>query len=247
MRAIACLGLLAALIPSCAALVQSEHFTVYISASRETLRVHALTAAPPAGSPVRGTVILLHGAAFKAETWNEVGSLEALARAGFRAIAIDLPGYGDHLSGSKKLSSAAKESFLHDFVQLAVPGVAHGKKVAVVAASMGGSVATPFVAEHADVVAGYVPVAAVFETAGVRKRQNLAGLPALIVWGERDHPESARARMYKMFFPEHHMYVMKDAPHPCYLKDPELFNSLLVEFFSGPSPTAAQLRVHARW
>jgi len=240
--------LLLALSARCEGLVQSQRFSVSLSTTRETLHVHALTASPPPGAPVHGTVILLHGAVFKAQTWNEVGSLEALAKAGFRAIAIDLPGYGDHLSGSKKLSSAAKETFLHDFIEVAVPDVAAGQKVGIIAASMGGSVATPFVVNHPDAIAGYVPVAAVLEVTSMRKRQNVAELPTLIVWGENDHPDSSRARMYKTLFPQHQMYVMPDAPHPCYLKDPELFNSLLIDFFAGPSPASKQpLHMHARW
>jgi 2-succinyl-6-hydroxy-2,4-cyclohexadiene-1-carboxylate synthase len=39
-----------------------------------------------------GTVILLHGFAGCAEDWREVA--DALARSGFRAIAVDLPGHG---------------------------------------------------------------------------------------------------------------------------------------------------------
>src|SRR5947208_14328479 len=46
-----------------------------------------------AGSGARGTALLVHGYPESSYMWRH--ALPALARAGWRAIAPDLPGYGD--------------------------------------------------------------------------------------------------------------------------------------------------------
>jgi pimeloyl-ACP methyl ester carboxylesterase len=40
------------------------------------------------------SILLLHGARYTSSTWVDLGTLNALANAGCRAVAVDLPAHG---------------------------------------------------------------------------------------------------------------------------------------------------------
>lgn len=108
---------------------------------------------------------------------------------------------------------------------------------------------------YPKLVAGYVPIAAL--GLGLRPHEDPASsVPTLVLWGSLDAPESARARAYATAFPNSQKVVFADAPHPCYLKAPSYFNSLLLQFAgasgSGGSveegaPARREVRVVAQW
>ncbi|MCH8155003.1 MAG: hypothetical protein IH786_07030, partial [Proteobacteria bacterium] len=53
-------------------------------------KLHLLTAGPEKGR----AVLLLHVGRYHSGTWKKLGTLDVLADAGYRAVAIDLPGAG---------------------------------------------------------------------------------------------------------------------------------------------------------
>ena len=99
-------------------------------------QVHYLEAGPADAQKV---VLLIHGAAFTARTWQVVGTLDALAAAGLRVLAVDLPGYG--LSAAVDMPAQRKDFVAH-FLH-ALPNTP--RRVLLVAASMGGTFGAPLV------------------------------------------------------------------------------------------------------
>jgi len=58
-------------------------------------RIRVQSAVPDGGrADKKEAVLLLHGARFTSQTWIDLGTVELLARAGHRVVAVDLPGCG---------------------------------------------------------------------------------------------------------------------------------------------------------
>ena len=169
-------------------------------------------------------VILLHGAIFSARTWQVVGTLDALADAGVRVLAPEMPGSANGLSGPRQ-STAHRRSLLSALLhQLAWP-----HRALVVAASAGGAVGSPFVFAHPERTAGYVSVAAVLDApSDANSSSRPCPVPTLVLWGELDSP--ARSEPTMSAFASAHRVIFPEAPHPCYVKDPASFNALVLAF-----------------
>lgn len=178
--------------------------------------IHGRAAGPEAGAPV----LLLHGAAFDSGTWEKLGTLGVLARAGFRAVAVDLPGFGQ-----SKRARLDPDRFLASLL----PALGLHRPV-IVSPSMSGRFSFPYVLAHPEGVAGFVPVAPV-GAAEYAKRLQGSAVPTLVVWGERDtvFPISL-AQPLADAFTDAHVLVLPGARHPAYLDQPELFHRELVAF-----------------
>jgi abhydrolase domain-containing protein 14 len=178
--------------------------------------VHGRAAGPEAGPPV----LLLHGAAFDSGTWQKLGTLDVLAGAGFRAVAVDLPGFG----------SSPKGSLPPDQFLAALLAALSLERPVLVSPSMSGGVSFPFVLAHPERLAGFVAVAPV-GTLEYAARIRQSPLPALIVWGERDHLfPPAQAQRLAASFRDAQVLILPGARHPAYLDQPERFHEALLAF-----------------
>ncbi|MSR46344.1 MAG: hypothetical protein EXS13_04665 [Planctomycetes bacterium] len=182
------------------------------------------------GKPGWPEVLLLHGARFDCRTWLELGTLELLAHNGFRAVAIDLPGYGK----SKELPAKSEE-----FLWSALP-LLDLKKPIVIFPSMSGSFAFPLVLAHPDAITALVPIAPV-GVADFGPRLTGCELPTLIVWGEADTViPIAQAETLHLLLRKSEKLLIPKAGHPCYQDDPKTFHDGLLRFLAPFKPTGPQ-------
>lgn len=86
-----------------------------------------------------------------------------------------------------------------------------------------------------DKIAGFIAISALVDPASARKvTEEGQHFPVALIWGENDHPNSAKAKTYKDVFPQHDFVIFPNAGHPCYLDDPELFKKLVYTFAECP-------------
>jgi len=181
-----------------------------------TYRIHVLAAGGLEDPPV----LLLHGRNSDASVWEELGTLKLLAGMGYRAIAIDLPGFGT--TDDIRLSP-------NTYLKEILPALEISRPV-VVAPCLAGRYAFPWMQRHPKDLNGLVAVApvAVNEFAD---RLSGSEVPTLVIWGEDDarYPVEM-GRHLERTIPSARLEVLEDARHACYLDETDKFHDLLQAF-----------------
>ena len=185
----------------------------------ENARIHYLESGPRNSV----NVLFLHGASFSAQTWEDIGSLELLAKQGYRAIAVDIPGYGR----SQRIS-VSSFGFLLELLN-----ILNLKMPILVSPSMSGGYSLPFVINHGDKLSGLVAISPV----GIERFQKeLAGikLPTLAIWGSNDRIVSIdQADLLVKLMPNSEKVILDNVGHACYMRATEEFHQHLLKFLGN--------------
>ncbi|XP_036427202.1 LOW QUALITY PROTEIN: protein ABHD14B [Colossoma macropomum] len=183
-------------------------------------------ALPPSGE-ARLSVLLLHGIRFSSENWLQIGTLRALAEAGFRAVALDLPGLGQ--SKAAEAPAPVGELAPGEFLRQVCEGLQTGP-VVVISPSLSGMYSLPFLFQHTQQVKAYIPVAPICTDKFTAEQYSGVQVPTLIVYGDQDTQLGEVSLRNLSHLPNHKVVVMKGAGHPCYLDDPGTWHKSILEF-----------------
>jgi abhydrolase domain-containing protein 14 len=179
-------------------------------------RIHYLEMGDPDASIA---ILLLHGSSFSAQTWQDLGTIELLARRGYRVVAIDLPGYG---------RSAPPSGNPADFLLVAM-GALNLDRPIVVSPSMSGCYSLPVVAKHSEQLRGFVAVAPIAIGSYQRSLRGVM-LPTLAIWGSEDRSVSpSQADLLCQLMPNARKVILPNAGHACYMKATEEFHEQLIQ------------------
>ncbi|XP_005105631.1 protein ABHD14B [Aplysia californica] len=172
-------------------------------------------------------ILFLHGLKYSSKNWLDIKSMSNVANWGYRAVAVDLPGYG------KSVNTVAPEEnseFLHSLTR-----VLDLQRPVIVSPSMSGTFSLPYLFEEPescqDRSRGYVPVAPI-ETSKLVANYKQAELPTLVIVGTNDEVPGLREESTTnlMQLPRAQYAPIEGAGHACYLDNQDAFHRLLFFF-----------------
>ncbi|QKQ99601.1 alpha/beta hydrolase [Metallosphaera tengchongensis] len=164
-------------------------------------------------------VMLLHGARFTADTWEQVGTLRRLEEEGIGATAVDFPGYGK----SEKGTWNDLGDFLEDLIS--VLGV---RDPVLLGPSMAGRVALRYSLKRE--VKALILIGAVGIPEVEKELSKLNGKKILLIWGKEDSVSPVEnAVKFTKLVKSAELKIIGNQ-HACYLDDPEGFNREVISF-----------------
>lgn len=174
-------------------------------------------------------VLLLHGAKFSSAVWDKTNTVQKIVDAGFHVYTVDLPGYG---RSEGKVDAGLREVFLKGLINKL-----NLTKPFIVAPSMSGSFAVPYVRDFPKTVSGFMPIAATSLKMIPAATWNKIGNDTWImyVYGEKDVDIGVPGAKFFKGAPNVDIFEMKQGTHPCYLDKPQQFNTKLLKWLMRAS------------
>ncbi len=177
------------------------------------------------GTHCTKTVLLLHGASFMAETWRQIGTLDILTKEGYHAVAVDLPGFGDSGGSLESMDAKQRKQWVSELLT-----VLQIEQPVVVAPSMSGRIALPWLIADSEAASGLVAVAPVTIPEHAKNLKKIR-VPVLAIWGERDAlvPEEHADQLVEAVA-DGEKVIIRGAGHAAYMNDPGAFHFELLTF-----------------
>ncbi|XP_076805597.1 putative protein-lysine deacylase ABHD14B [Clavelina lepadiformis] len=177
-------------------------------------------------------VLLFHGALRSSEVWQETKTLQILSKAGYHAVAVDLPAAGK----TPRLRRRATHQYQTgptDFTYQLVSTLELNKPV-LVSAGSSGKFSVRFVQLYPENVTGFVAVSASIGETYFAKEEDFTtcSVPTLSIYGDMDTGGVYKDELYKLM-PNSQTKVIKNAKYECYLDNPELFHKYLLEYLEN--------------
>ncbi|XP_059800467.1 protein ABHD14A isoform X1 [Hypanus sabinus] len=215
----------------------SVNVTVHYTQNAVTLDMSYREAVPPGKNGERSQprleILLLHGQAFSSKTWESLGTLNLLAQQGYRALAVDLPGFGNTSPLEVEKTDKDRADFLLTFMNamdLQTP--------VLISPSMSGRFSIPFVMFHNQRLKGFVPVAPIGTNGYSAEQYQKIQTPTLIIFGEQDTNLGVQSLKNLRHLPHHNIIKIPTAHHACYLDEPKKFHDALLDFLTKLQLTA---------
>lgn len=165
-------------------------------------------------------IVLLHGASFSAQTWQDLGTLDILVDKGYRVHALDMPGYGKSAQASVSSVSLLQEIIEQEGMD----------KPVIVGPSLGSEYSLRLYFDSPEKLGGMVLVGTV-RIEKYRDRIPNIDVPCLLVWGDQDNlAPLENAYFLDREIRDSKLLVLEQAGHPCYLDQPERWHRELLGF-----------------
>ncbi|XP_005992719.1 protein ABHD14A [Latimeria chalumnae] len=177
--------------------------------------------------PTRIEVVFLHGQAFTSKNWEKLGTLAFLASHGYRAVALDLPGFGDTPDADSIKMDQDRVNFLVHFLD-----ALELKNPVLVSPSMSGRFSLPFLMQHSQRLKGFIPIAPVGTRSYTAEQYKRIQTPTLIIYGEQDSSFRTQSLKNLRQLSNQSIVELAGAAHACYLDKTQEFHDALLAFLS---------------
>lgn len=181
----------------------------------------------PNGKP-KHDILLMHGKKFNSSTWVKLKTMDILVSAGYRVIAMDLPGSGNSHFKLNNRSDKNLEKFLGEFIKKASV-----VSPVIVSPSASGRFSLPYIVGK-NKVSGFVPIAAVASDRFPLKSFKYFKAPTLIIRGSKDMSlgKTSMDTLHQAI-PHSKTEIIQGAGHACYIHKPDEFHKVLLKFLNG--------------